>query len=137
MQELRVAYRSIAWMTAIGGYLLLHYQQWQMAAGYVGGAVFAALTLWSLTQLANALSVTVTRPRRWWWKHALWRYPVMLLVLWAVSRQPIMFVAGFITGVTLLPLSAGVLAIRRAWRRPAWLSVEFWTPKAVRKSRHL
>lgn len=137
MQELRVAYRSIAWTAAIGGYLLLHYQQWQMAAGYLAGAGFAALTLWSLQALANALSVTVTRPRRWWWKHALWRYPVMLLVLWAVSQQRIMVVAGFVMGVTLLPLSAGIVAIRWGWRRPAWWRVGFWAPRADRRLRHL
>jgi hypothetical protein len=137
MQELRVAYRSIAWMAATGGYLLLHYRQWQIAAGYLAGAIFAAFALWSLQQLVGALSTSVTRPRRWWWKHALWRYPVLLLVLWMVSRQPTMFIAGFVMGVTLLPLSAGVLAIRRGWRRPAWLRVEYWAPKTVRKSREL
>ncbi|GIV21500.1 MAG: hypothetical protein KatS3mg023_3251 [Armatimonadota bacterium] len=137
MQELRVAYRSMAWMAALGGYLLLHYRQWQMAAGYLAGAVLAALMLWSLQQLAGGLSTSVTRPGRWWWKHALWRYPVLLLVLWAVSRQPIMWIAGFVMGVTLLPLSVGMLAMRRAWRRPAWWSVEYWAPRTVRKSREL
>jgi hypothetical protein len=137
MQELRVAYRSMAWMAALGGYLLLHYRQWQMAAGYLGGAILAVLMLWSLQQLASGLSTSVTRPGRWWWKHALWRYPVLLLVLWAVSRQPIMWIAGFVMGVTLLPLSAGVLAIRRGWRRPAWWSVEYWAPRTARKSREL
>ncbi|MCS6831687.1 MAG: hypothetical protein NZ749_13730, partial [bacterium] len=71
LQELRIAYRSIAWMAAIGGYLLLHYQQWLPAAGYLVGAGFAALALWSLQQLTGALGTTITRPWRWWWKSAL------------------------------------------------------------------
>lgn len=137
VQELRIAYRSLAWMVAIGGYLLLHYRQWMPAAGYLVGAGFAALALWSLQQMANALGTTVTHPWRWWWKGALWRYPLMLLALWVVSRQPIAFIAGFVAGVTLLPLAMGVLAIRRIWQRPAWLSVRYWTPKTVRKSRGL
>jgi hypothetical protein len=137
MQELRVAYRSIAWLAATGGYLLLHYRQWQAAAGYLVGAVVAALALWSLQQLADALNPSITRPRRWYWKHALWRYPVLLVVLWIVSRQPTMWITGFVMGVTLLPISVGVLAFRRGWRRPAWLSVAYWSPKTVRKSREM
>lgn len=137
MQELRVAYRSMVWMVAIGGYLLLHYRQWQMAAGYLGGAILAALMLWSLQQLASGLNTGVAKPQRWWWKHALWRYPVLLLVLWVVSRQPIMFIAGFVMGVTLLPVSAGVLAFHRRWRRPVWWRVEYWAPRTVRKSREM
>lgn len=137
VQELRVAYRSIAWMLAIGGYLLLHYRQWVPAAGYLIGALFAALALWSLQQLANALGTTVSQPWRWWWKGALWRYPLMLLVLWAVSRQSVPFIIGFVAGVTLLPLAMGVMAVRRVYRRPAWLNVRYWAPKTVRKSREM
>lgn len=137
VQELRIAYRSIAWMAAVGGYLLLHYRQWLSAGGYLLGAGFAVLALWSLQQLANALGTTVTRPWRWWMKSALWRYPLMLLVLWAVSRQPVSLIAGFVAGVTLLPLSVGVLAICRVWQRPKWLSIHYWMPKTVRKSREL
>lgn len=134
MQELRFAYRNIAWMSAIGGYLLLHYQQWQAAGGYLAGALFAVLVLWSLQQLGESLSVDAST-RRWWWKGALWRYLLMLAVLWAVSRQPMVFVAGFAAGVTLLPLSVGVLAVSRGWRKPAWLSVRYFAPRTVRKSR--
>jgi hypothetical protein len=135
MQELGIAYRSIAWLAAIGGYLFLHYRHWQMAAGYLAGAAFAALALWSLQHLADALGSTVKKPGLWWWKGALWRYPVMLVVLWAVSKQPTMMIAGFVMGVTLLPLSVSLLAARRAWRRPAWLTVRYWSPGTTRKSR--
>lgn len=135
MQELRVAYRSIMWMSAIGGYLLLHYRQWLAGGGYLAGAAFALLALWSLQNMAGMLGMNVSSPRRWWWKSALWRYPLMLLVLWVVSRQPIPFVMGFAAGVTLLPLSVGVLAVARRWRRPEWLSARYWAPKTVRKSR--
>ncbi len=135
MQELRIAYRSIAWLAAIGGYLLLHYQQWHTGAGYLTGAAFAALALWNLQRLSEALGATATAPGRWWWKSTLWRYPLMLAILWVVSRQPITFVMGFVAGVTLLPVSAGVLVLKRAWRRPVWLSVRYWAPRAIRKSR--
>lgn len=135
MQELRVAYRSIVWMSALGGYLLSHYRQWQTAGGYLAGALFAVLALWSLQQLAGSLGTGNSGARRWWWKSALWRYPLMLLALWGVSRQPIAFVAGFAAGVTLLPVSVGALAVSRRWRKPAWLSVTYWAPKTVRKSR--
>ncbi len=135
MQELRVAYRSILWLAVTGGYVLLHYRQWQAGAGYLAGAVFAGLVLWSLQHLAESLGTATTRPGRWWWKSALWRYPLMLVLLWLVSRQPTVFVIGFAGGVTLLPVSAGVLVLSRSWRRPAWLSVRYWAPKTVRKSR--
>lgn len=137
MQELRTAYRSLAWMAAIVGYLLLHYQQWQAGGGLLVGAVFAGLMLWSLQHLVSALGVKTDRVWRWWWKGALWRYPLMLLVLWAVAQQPIMFIAGFVGGVTLLPLSVGVLALSRTLQRPAWLSIRYWAPKNARKSREV
>lgn len=135
MQELRTAYRSIAWIAAIGGYLLLHYRQWQAGAGYVLGATFAAVALWSLQNLAEALGTRASTPWRWWWKGALWRYPLMLLILWLVSRQSLPFVMGFAAGVTLLPMSVGVVVFRRAWRRPEWLRLSYWAPKSVRRSR--
>lgn len=135
MQELRVAYRSIVWMSVLGGYLLLHYRQWQTAGGYLVGALFAVLALWSLQQLADSLGTGNAGAGRWLWKSALWRYPLMFLVLWGVSRQPIAFVVGFVAGVTLLPVSVAVLAVSRKWRKPAWLSVTYWAPKTVRKSR--
>jgi hypothetical protein len=137
MQELRVAYKSIAWMAAIGSYLLVHYQQWLAATGYVGGAGVAVLVLWSLQQLVNTLGTTASKPGRWWWKGALWRYPLVLLVLWVVSKQPILFIIGFVAGITLLPVSVGVLAVCRTWQRPTWLSIRYWAPKTVRQSREL
>lgn len=134
MQELRVAYRSIAWTAALGGYLLWRYEQWLPAAGYLVGAVFAALVLWALQQMANALSANTSQAWRWWWKGALWRYPLMLAGLWWVSRQPVPFIMGFAAGVSLLPLGVGMLALSRRWRRPAWLSVRYWAPKTVDRS---
>jgi len=124
-------------MSAIGGYLLLHYRQWQAAGGYLAGAVLAGLALWSLQHLAQALSPNTPSAGRWWWKSALWRYPVMLLVLWMVSRQSTAFLAGFVAGVTLLPVSVAMLAVSRRWQRPECLSIAYWSPKTARRSRQL
>ncbi|MCS6950245.1 MAG: hypothetical protein RMM06_10625 [Armatimonadota bacterium] len=133
VQELGVAYRSIAWAAAIGGYLWLRYEQWLPAAGYLVGAGVAALALWSLQQLAGALGTTARQPWRWWWRGALWRYPLLLLTLWLVSRQPAPFVMGFTVGVTLLPLGVAMLALSRRWQRPAWLTIRYWSPKTPRE----
>jgi hypothetical protein len=135
VQDLRIAYRSLAWMSAIGGYLMLHYRQWQMAAGFLAGAATAALLLWSLQQMVNMLGVSPKNPRRWWWKSAWWRYPLVLILLWAVSKQSTLFIVGFTGGVTLLPLSVVALAASWKWQIPAWFRVQYWAPKTLRRTR--
>lgn len=137
MPEIRQVYTCLFWITAIGGYLLLHYRQWQMGLGYILGAGFAGIVLWILHRLVLQLEPAGVGSRKWLWKGALLRYPLMLIILWAVSRQPIEIIIGFAAGVTLLPMSVALQALRHVWKKPRWFSVRYWAPQSTSKSREM